>query len=108
MLLQEWALHTISDRICWCWVMLQYDDMIRVCYHVCLQWVKTLLQQGNTVVATARDPSQSPGLQDLLKQHGEKLSVTSLEASSADSIAKWAEELKTKVSHIDVSVELTV
>lgn len=84
----------------WClWVLL-----------LLLQWVTRLLQQGNTVVATARDPSASVGLQKLVQQQqhaaGEakdKLILTQLEVSDADSIAAWAAALEDKISHVDVS-----
>jgi enoyl-[acyl-carrier-protein] reductase (NADH) len=69
----------------------------------CTQWAKQLLAQGNTVVATARDPSSSPGLSELGQQYGDKLLLTSLEAASEGGIAEWAAQLKGKVSHIDVS-----
>eukprot|EP00882_Tetradesmus_deserticola_P025462 GHRQ01027970.1.p2 GENE.GHRQ01027970.1~~GHRQ01027970.1.p2 ORF type:complete len:122 (-),score=40.27 GHRQ01027970.1:4-369(-) len=69
----------------------------------CKQWAKQLLQQGNTVVATARDPASSAGLSELAQQYGDKLLTTSLEASSEQGIADWAAQLKDKVPHIDVS-----
>jgi NAD(P)-dependent dehydrogenase (short-subunit alcohol dehydrogenase family) len=69
----------------------------------CTQWAKQLLAQGNTVVATARDPSSSPGLSALSQQYGDKLLLTSLEAAREAGIADWAAQLKGKLSHIDVS-----
>lgn len=68
------------------------------------QWVTRLLQQGNTVVATARDPAASTKLQQLLAGGGAggKLTTMALDAASADSIAAWAEALKGAVSHVDV------
>jgi NADP-dependent 3-hydroxy acid dehydrogenase YdfG len=71
--------------------------------YVHLQWAKQLLQQGNTVVATARDPSSCAGLSQLAQQHGYKLVLTALDTSNEQSIADWAAQLKGKVAHIDVS-----
>lgn len=73
------------------------------CFLFNLQWVRTLLEQGNTVVATGRDPDASPGLKELAQQYGDKLILTKLEAASEESITAWAEGLKGTVSHIDVS-----
>lgn len=70
-----------------------------------MQFVSQLLQRGNTVVATGRDPASSPGLQQLAQQYGDKLILTTLEAADPNSIAQWAAKLKQagRVQHIDVS-----
>jgi NAD(P)-dependent dehydrogenase (short-subunit alcohol dehydrogenase family) len=69
------------------------------------QFVAQLLQQGNTVLATGRDPSSSPGLQKLAEQYGDKLITTSLEASDPGSIVQWAAAVKesSRIPHVDVS-----
>lgn len=68
-----------------------------------------LLQRGNTVVATGRDPEASKSLQLLKQQYGEKLVLTKLELAESGSIAQWAEELKRAniAQHIDVSLHET-
>jgi len=54
------------------------------------------------VVATARDP-KATGLQKLAAgEFGAHLSLTQLEVASADSVTAWAEELKGKITHVDV------
>jgi transketolase C-terminal domain/subunit len=70
-----------------------------------VQFVAQLLQQGNTVVATGRDPSSSPGLQQLAEKHGDKLITMSMEASDPSSVVQWAAALKEggRIPHVDVS-----
>lgn len=71
-----------------------------------LEFVTQLLQQGNTVLATGRDPSTSPGLQKLAEQYGDKLITTSLEASDPASVVQWAAAVKDsgRIPHVDVLV----
>ncbi|KAF8062912.1 oxidoreductase [Scenedesmus sp. PABB004] len=67
-----------------------------------LEWVKQLLAQRDTVIATARDAS-APTLVELTG-HGGRLTVTALDVGSADSIRAWAEALKASVQHVDLLV----
>jgi len=66
-----------------------------------LQWVKTLLAQGNNVVATARAPESSKGLLALSETYGDKLVATALDTTSPESISTWAAGLKAKIDHAD-------
>jgi NADP-dependent 3-hydroxy acid dehydrogenase YdfG len=65
--------------------------------------VKDLLKQGNTVIGTARDPETAAAFKELSEQYKDKFVPTALDASLPDSIAAWADQLKSRVSHIDVS-----
>ncbi|KAF6254979.1 hypothetical protein COO60DRAFT_262243 [Scenedesmus sp. NREL 46B-D3] len=71
-----------------------------------IEFVAQLLQQGNTVLATGRDPSSSAGLQKLAEQYGDKLITTSMEASDPDSVVQWAATLKEsgRIPHVDVLI----
>eukprot|EP00882_Tetradesmus_deserticola_P003546 GHRQ01003754.1.p1 GENE.GHRQ01003754.1~~GHRQ01003754.1.p1 ORF type:complete len:251 (+),score=81.52 GHRQ01003754.1:491-1243(+) len=71
-----------------------------------LEFVSQLLQQGNTVLATGRDPSSSPGLQKLTEQYGDKLITASMDASDPDSVVQWAAALKEggRIPHVDVLI----
>ena len=72
-----------------------------------LQWGKTLLAQGNSVVATARAPESSNGLLALSETYGDKLVPTALDTASPESISTWAAGLKAKIDHADVGAKLT-
>jgi NAD(P)-dependent dehydrogenase (short-subunit alcohol dehydrogenase family) len=67
------------------------------------QWVKDLLKQDNTVIGTARDPDAAAAFKVLSEQYRDKFVPTALDASLPDSITAWADQLKSKVTHIDVS-----
>lgn len=68
----------------------------------CTQWVKQLLQRGNTVVAGVRQPDNASALRSLKAQHKEKLSILPLDVADLDSIADWSKNLKQEVGNIDV------
>lgn len=56
-----------------------------------MQFVRQLLERGNTVHATARKPRDSPGLQEL--SSNKELSVETLDTSQPESIREWAKGL---------------
>lgn len=69
-----------------------------------LALVKQLLDQGNTVIATARQPPAAAPLQELVSASGNRLHITQLDTSSPESIADWAQGLKEITKHLDVLI----
>ena len=65
-----------------------------------------MLAQGNKVVATARAPVKAEDLRALAEKHGDKLVLTALDTASPNSISSWADGLKGKIDHADVSTKL--
>lgn len=84
--------------------MVTWKAALLLCLHRAgLALVKQLLQQGDTVVATARSPQDAPALQQLAASSGGRLHITALDTSKPESIEVWAEELQSKAKHVDVS-----
>eukprot|EP00878_Enallax_costatus_P046229 GHUV01055955.1.p2 GENE.GHUV01055955.1~~GHUV01055955.1.p2 ORF type:complete len:116 (+),score=47.28 GHUV01055955.1:653-1000(+) len=65
--------------------------------------VEKLLQRNNKVIATTRNPSDAPHLQQLAQQD-KNLVITQLDTSVPESIRDWAVGLKQHTHHIDDSV----
>lgn len=65
--------------------------------------MKQLLQQGDTVIATARSGKDAPALQQLAASSGGRLHITDLDSSKPESIQSWAAELQSKTECVDVS-----
>lgn len=65
--------------------------------------MKQLLQQGDTVIATARSGKDAPALQQLAASSGGRLHITDLDSSKPESIQSWAAELQSKTGRVDVS-----
>jgi len=59
-----------------------------------LEFVRQLLAQGHTVVATARDPGTAPALQ-AMQQTNSKLSLLPLDLSDENNINTFAEQVST-------------
>lgn len=67
-----------------------------------LQLVRQLLSRGNTVFATARQPSKADELQKLVDGSSGQLTVLQLDVASPESVEKWAAALKARTPHVDV------
>lgn len=72
--------------------------------HPSPQLAKTLLEKGDTVIATTRRPDNAAELQQLAAGAGAAaLHVMALDASSPASIDEWAAALKaSKIDRVDV------
>ncbi|EFN58591.1 hypothetical protein CHLNCDRAFT_140767 [Chlorella variabilis] len=69
-----------------------------------LQLVRQLLSRGNTVFATARQPSKADELQKLVDGSSGQLTVLQLDVASPESVEKWAAALKARTPHVDLLV----
>lgn len=65
--------------------------------------MKQLLQQGDTVIATARSGGSATALQQLAASSGSQLHITDLDTAKPESIQSWAAEVQQKTGHVDVS-----
>ena len=65
-----------------------------------LEFSKQYLAAGNRVIATARNPEQSAGLQSLLQEYGEHLKIYSLDVTSEQSRRAVLEAVGDRVIHI--------
>ncbi len=59
--------------------------MLYKCASVILQFVRQFLEKGNSVVATARTPSNATELKKLAEKHS-KLTLTEVDVTSMESI----------------------
>ncbi|KAI3436581.1 hypothetical protein D9Q98_005997 [Chlorella vulgaris] len=69
-----------------------------------LEFVRQLLDKGNTVIATARQPAAADALQKLASTSDGRLLLTQLDVSDPSSISQWAADVKSKVQHLDLVV----
>ena len=71
-----------------------------------LEFVTQLLEKGNRVVATCRNPDADDAgdLRALQAKSEGKLDITALDVADPASIAKWAEELSGLAGHVDVVI----
>ena len=65
--------------------------------HPALQFVRQLVDKGNTVVATCREPQKAT---ELAKLKG--VTVTQLDVASPKAIQQWANGLGSHAQHFDV------
>lgn len=65
-----------------------------------LEFSKQYLAAGNRVIATARDPEQSAGLQSLLQEYGDNLKIHALDVTSEQSRRAVSEAVGDKVIHL--------
>lgn len=65
-----------------------------------LEFSKQYLAAGNRVIATARNPEQSAGLQSLLQEYGDHLKIYSLDVTSEQSRRAVLEAVGDRVIHI--------
>lgn len=68
-----------------------------------LEFVRQLVQKGNTVIATSRRPTEAAELQELVSK-GSSVHVMELDASKSESIDSWSREVQQCVDHVDVLI----
>lgn len=69
-----------------------------------LGWTKHFLNQGYTVIATARKPEKATDLIALKKQFKKKLRIEKLDVTSEEDMAALSETLKKKQIKIDIAI----
>ncbi|RLT98105.1 SDR family oxidoreductase [Ketobacter sp.] len=65
-----------------------------------LEFTKQYLVAGNRVIATARDPGQSAGLQQLAQEYGDNLKLYPLDVTDAQSRRKVSTAVGDRVIHL--------
>ncbi|HCB39962.1 MAG TPA: short-chain dehydrogenase, partial [Gammaproteobacteria bacterium] len=65
-----------------------------------LEFSRQYLAAGNRVIATARNPEDSEGLQALKKEYGEHLSLYPLDVTDANSRAAVSDAVGDRVIHL--------
>ena len=69
-----------------------------------LGWTKHFLNEGYTVIATARKPEKATDLIALKKQYKKKLRIEKLDVTSEEDMAALSETLKKKKIKIDIAI----
>lgn len=70
-----------------------------------LEFARQLALKGNRVLAGARDPEASSGLQKLKQQSGE-LETVQVDVTSDDSVKAFAQEAKSRLDHVDLLLNI--
>lgn len=69
-----------------------------------LGWTKHFLNEGYTVIATARKPEKATDLIALKKQYKKKLRIEKLDVTSEEDMAALSETLKKRMIKIDIAI----
>ncbi|XP_068114913.1 C-signal-like [Hyperolius riggenbachi] len=69
-----------------------------------LQFCKALLQPGNKVIATCRHPQSAAELQELKRQHPDRLTIMKLDVTSTRDIQQCAQEVEQSFNRLDLLI----
>ncbi len=69
-----------------------------------LEFVRQYLEREDEVIAACRRPKEAKGLQELKKQHEERLSIQELDVSSQDSMNNAFTQIKHQFSSLDLLI----